>query len=73
MHQLVSISALTALGLVLSLSGALAQTKSLKDQLVGTWTFVSCDSTSANGAKVPYCTNPANGILILDANGRYAT
>jgi len=49
-----------------------AQQKSLKEQLVGAWSVVSCDSTSANGAKQPYCTNP-NGILILEAGGRYAT
>ena len=48
-----------------------AQQKSLKDQLVGAWTLVSCDRTTASGAKQPYCVN-SNGILILDASGRYA-
>jgi len=51
---------------------AVSQQKSLKEQLVGAWTLVSCGSTSANGAKSPQCANP-NGILILDASGRYAT
>ncbi len=38
---------------------------SLKEQLIGTWTLVSC-----NGANAPYCAGN-NGILLLDANGRY--
>jgi hypothetical protein len=48
-----------------------AQQKSLKEQIVGAWTLVSCDRTTANGAKQPYCVN-SNGILILDASGLYA-
>lgn len=71
--SILTISATAAFAVALIPGSAFAQQKSLKEQLVGTWTFVSCDSTSANGAKVPYCANPANGILILDANGRYAT
>src|SRR5215470_1117104 len=69
--NLVSLSAVavTAMGLSLSSSNALAQQKSLKEQLVGVWTLVSCDSTSANGARQPYCADPnPNGILILDAS-----
>jgi len=38
----------------------------LKEQLVGAWALVSCDT------RVPWCTNP-NGIHILDASGHYAT
>src|SRR6516162_11393632 len=74
MHRrnMLSISAITALGLALVPSNAVSQQKSLKDQLVGAWTLVSCGSTSANGAKSPQCANP-NGALILDASGRYAT
>jgi hypothetical protein len=49
---------------------AVAQHKPLKDQLVGAWTLVSCDRTTASGATQPYCIN-SNGILILDASGRY--
>ena len=36
--------------------------------------LASCNSTSANGAKQPYCADPnPNGILIFDASGRYAS
>ena len=44
--------------------------RSLREQLVGTWTLVSCDEILGN-AKSPYCVNPS-GILMLDAGGRYA-
>jgi hypothetical protein len=64
-------SSVMLFGLALVPGGAIAQQKTLKEQLVGAWAVVSCDSTSANGAKQPYCANP-NGILILDASGRYA-
>jgi hypothetical protein len=37
----------------------------LKEQLAGIWTLASC-----NGANAPYCAGN-NGILFLDANGRY--
>jgi lipocalin-like protein len=67
----IGLSAILAAGAGLSPGSVGAQQKSLKDQLIGTWTLVSCESTSPNGAKQPFCVNP-NGILILDASGRYA-
>jgi hypothetical protein len=70
-RNLLSLSTIAVMGFALLPGSAVAQQKSLKEQLVGSWTVVSCDSTSANGAKQPYCANP-NGILILDASGRYA-
>jgi len=72
--NLVSLSAVAvmATGLSLLSSNALAQQKSLKEQLVGAWTLVSCGNTSANGSKSPQCANP-NGTLIHDSSGRYAT
>ena len=44
-------------------------TSSLKDQLVGAWALVACES---GGALLPYCAGP-NAITILDASGHYAT
>ena len=43
MHRrnMLSISAITALGLALMPGNAVSQQKSLKDQLVGAWTLVS--------------------------------
>jgi hypothetical protein len=56
------LSAIAAVGLVMSLNSAMAQTKSLKDQLVGSWTLVSAE---------PYGTNP-KGSYMFDANGRFS-
>ena len=68
-----SVFILSAIVLALALlpSRTVAQQKSLKEQLVGAWELVSCGRTTAKGAQQPYCVNP-NGILILDASGRYA-
>src|SRR5574337_563033 len=58
------------LGLVLPWSGAIAQSP-LKDQIVGTWSYVSVDLVRTDGARVPlYGPNP-QGQASYDANGRY--
>jgi len=51
---------------------ALAQQKSLKEQLTGTWTLVSNDNTLPDGTKRQIFGANPKGILILDAGGRYA-
>ena len=72
--NLVSLSALavTAMGLSLLSSNALAQQKSLKEQLVGTWTLVSTEVTPPTGPKRQYFGANPRGILMLDAGGHYA-
>jgi Lipocalin-like domain len=71
-----TVLALTTVGLsavALSAGDAMAQQRSLKDQLVGTWTLVSTEDTAANGTKrQPWGANP-KGIHIFEAGGRYAT
>jgi hypothetical protein len=65
-RNILSLSAITALGLALLPSNAVSQQKSLKEQLVGVWTL------APNGTKrQDFGANP-KGILILDAGGRYA-
>ena len=67
-----TITALLCIGVVLSGSQAQAQQKTLRDQLAGTWSLVSNENVAPDGAKrQPFGANP-KGILILDANGRYA-
>jgi Lipocalin-like domain len=67
-----TISAMTALGLVVLASDSFAEQKSLKDQLVGSWTLVSTDVTQTDDKKrQDFGANP-RGILILDTSGRYA-
>ena len=68
-----TIIALLCVGLILPSGGALAQQKTLKEQLVGAWTLVSNDTIAPDGTKQqPFGANP-KGILILDAGGRYAS
>src|ERR1700688_905049 len=62
------LSTTASFALALLSSNVMAQTKSLKDQLVGTSTLVSFERT-VNGTKAPVA-NP-KGFLIFDAGGRY--
>jgi Lipocalin-like domain len=64
-------TALVCLAVGLSASDSLAQQKSLKDQLVGTWTLVSSDQVRPDGSKLKqFGTNP-KGINVFDANGLF--
>jgi hypothetical protein len=53
-------------------SDAFAQGKSLKEQVVGTWTMVSNAGIHPDGSKYePLGPNP-RGVFMLDANGHFA-
>jgi hypothetical protein len=58
-------------GLALGMSDTTAQEKSLKDQLVGSWIFVS-STTKADDGSPFWGTNP-KGLVIFTAGGRYST
>ena len=61
---------LVILGVVLPSGDALAQQKSLKEQLVGTWIYVSSTTTRADGSKTE---NPnLKGIVIYTSDGHFA-
>jgi len=66
-----SLSAITVLGVALLPGSAVSQQKSLKEQLVGTWTFVSAVDVQKDGTKVDTWGANPKGMLVLDANGRY--
>src|SRR5712691_5840075 len=71
-RNFVNISAVTILGFAFLVANAIAQQKSLNEQLVGAWTLVSFEATEKDGTKwQDFGPNP-KGILILDAAGRYA-
>jgi hypothetical protein len=61
---------IATLGLTLLLGDAIAQRKSLKDQLIGTWTFVSSTGKLTDGSPT-WGTNPM-GSLIFTENGRFS-
>jgi hypothetical protein len=71
-RSILNISAITALGLT-SPNIAMAQTKSLKDQLVGTWTLASWEQTNNDGSKrQDFGPNP-KGVTTFDTNGHVFT
>jgi hypothetical protein len=65
-------AAIAALGLVMLPTGAVSQQKTLKEQLVGTWTLVSIIATDKAGAKSERRGPNPKGLLIFEANGRYS-
>jgi hypothetical protein len=71
-RNLIGIAALMALSLFSLPSNTVAQQKTLKEQLVGTWTLVSFESTAADGSKTAVFGAQPKGILMIDAGGHYA-
>jgi Lipocalin-like domain len=68
-----SLCAVAGLGLALLSSTASGQQKSLKEQIVGTWTYVSADTVAPDGKKTPtFGQNPA-GLTIFGSDGRYVS
>jgi hypothetical protein len=65
MPSILSLSAFVALALPIVADSASAQQRTLKEQLIGTWTLVSTDNVQAFGP------NP-KGMLVFDGNGRYS-
>jgi hypothetical protein len=63
--------AITIAALGLGVGTASAQQKSLKDQIVGTWTLVSTSNTAADGSKQDLWGANPKGMLIFDASGRF--
>ncbi len=63
MKQQFCLSVIVAVGLTLPAFGQ----NTLREQLVGAWTLVSCKEPVAGS----FCTNP-NGIWIFDVSGHYA-
>ncbi len=71
-RNLLGLLAVATFGLAALPHGAPAQTKSLKDQLVGTWTFVKSINTRADGTKYDAWGDNPKGTTIYDASGHYA-
>jgi hypothetical protein len=64
-------TALLGLAVGLSASDSVAQQKSLKEQLVGTWTLVSSDQVRPDGSTVKQFGANPKGINVFDANDRF--
>ena len=68
---ILSLSAITALGLALLPDSTVAQQKPLKEQIVGTWMLVSSDTVQSNGTRSPTFGPNPRGIAIFDSGGHY--
>jgi hypothetical protein len=71
-HNLLGLSVMTAFGLTLLPGIAVSQTKSLKEQITGTWTLVSNDNVRPDGTKTQLFGANPKGILMLNADGTFA-
>jgi Lipocalin-like domain len=70
-RHILSLSVTAALGLALLPGSAISQQKSLKDQLVGTWTVVSWEQTRPDGTKLQRFGADPKGVNAFDPNGRF--
>jgi hypothetical protein len=68
--NILSLSAITALGLAMLPGGAFAQQKALKEQLVGTWTLVSVSEVYQDGRKETPWGPAVKGAVSFDGNGK---
>jgi hypothetical protein len=70
-RSIIALSAVTVLGLA-SLPGAAVGEPTIKEQIVGTWTFVSALDVKPDGSKDDrWGTNP-KGVFMFDTHGRFA-
>src|SRR5262249_60319304 len=68
-----SLGAVTGVGPALLSGAALGQQKSLKEQIVGSWTYVSADTVAPDGKRTStFGPNPA-GLTIFGSDGRYVS
>jgi hypothetical protein len=54
-----------------ALGRAVGRQETLKEQLVGAWTYVSVDTVRPDGSRVPMFGPNPNGLARFDSNGRY--
>jgi hypothetical protein len=70
-RSILSLSAITALGVASLPGSAVAQQRTLKEQLVGTWTLVSSSTKAADGS--PFWGANPKGQTIFTDNGRFSS
>ncbi len=65
-----ALAALAVIALVASASGASAQSKTMRQQLIGNWAVVSAMVTQGDARREVFGANP-KGLLILERDGRF--
>jgi hypothetical protein len=71
-RNIFSLSAIAAVGLAVLPSSGVSQQKTIKEQIVGTWTFVSALDVHPDGKKTDRWGSNPKGIFIFDGHGRFA-
>jgi hypothetical protein len=71
-RNMIVLYALTLCVGAITASGVMAQQKSLKEQLVGNWTFVSSIDTNKDGTKTDRWGPNAKGLIMFDPSGRFS-
>ena len=71
-RHLLSVCAIAALGLAVLSGAAVAQQKSMKDLVVGTWTLLLSDGVKADGTHVPQFGPNPSGTLMFSPDGHYS-
>jgi hypothetical protein len=71
-RNILSLSAIAALGLALLPGSAVAQQKTLKEQLVGTWLIVSNTTPRPDGTKSDTFGPNPKGAVTYESNGRFS-
>lgn len=69
-HGILGVGVVAALAFGGLSGSSVAQQKSLKDQLVGTWTLVSWEQTRPDGSKLHRFGTSPKGVHVLTADGR---
>ena len=70
---ILTLSTLAVLGFALLPGSAVGQQKSLKDQIVGSWTYASADTVRADGSRVPTWGPNFSGLVIFGADGHFVS
>ena len=71
-RTILTLSSIAAMGLAAPVRTAIAQQKTIKDQIVGTWTFVSALDVQPDGKKTDRWGANAKGIFMFDPHGHFA-
>ena len=71
-RNILSLSAIVAVGLAVLPSSAVSQQKTIKEQIVGTWTFVSALDVHPDGKKTDRWGSNPKGIFMFDGHGHFA-
>jgi Lipocalin-like domain len=71
-RNILSLSLITALGLISLPGSTTAQQRAIKDQIIGAWTFVSSVDNHPDGRKDDRWGPNATGVFIFDGSGHFA-